>query len=181
MRAAQAKRRSPCWPGCSGEPMVSETDFLLHSLLLGVFITFVYDLLRIFRRVVPHARFMVSLEDLGFWVYCGAQVFLLMYRESNGTLRWFAVFGALSGMVSYKKIVSPWLVKYASLGLGKALGFLGKALKWLCRPIGFLCRKAGKNASRAGGRLHRLGKKFGRAVKMRLTFFLKVFKMNLKA
>ena len=67
--------------------MVDENVFLLHSLLMGIFITFVYDLLRIFRRVAPHGQFLVSLEDLAFWVYCGGEVFLLMYRESNGTLR----------------------------------------------------------------------------------------------
>ena len=83
--------------------MVSENVFLLHSLVLGIFVTFVYDLLRIFRRVVPHASLVMSLEDFAFWVYCGAEVFLLMYRESNGTLRWFAVLGALAGMLCYKR------------------------------------------------------------------------------
>ncbi|MDE6168338.1 MAG: spore cortex biosynthesis protein YabQ, partial [Acetatifactor sp.] len=48
--------------------MASENEFLLHALLMGIFITFVYDLLRIFRRVVPHKAFFVSLEDLAFWI-----------------------------------------------------------------------------------------------------------------
>ena len=153
----------------------------MHSLLMGIFITFVYDLLRIFRRVVPHARLLVSLEDLAFWVYCGAEVFLLMYRESNGTLRWFAVLGALAGMFFYKKMVSPLFVKYTSLLLGKALELLGRILKWLCRPFCFAGRKTGSAARRVGGRLRRRMKKIRRAIKLRLTYFLKVFKMNLKA
>ena len=153
----------------------------MHSLLMGIFITFVYDLLRIFRRVVPHARLLVSLEDLAFWVYCGAEVFLLMYRESNGTLRWFAVLGALAGMFFYKKIVSPLFVKYTSLLLEKVLKLLGRILKWLCRPFCFAGRKTGSAARRAGGRLRRRMKKIRRGIKLRLTYFLKVFKMNLKA
>ena len=160
---------------------MNENIFLMHSLLMGIFITFVYDLLRIFRRVVPHARLFVSLEDLAFWVYCGAEVFLLMYRESNGTLRWFAVLGALAGMFFYKKIVSPLFVKYTSLLLGKALELLGRILKWLCRPFCFAGRKTGSAARRAGGRLRRRMKKIRRGIKLRLTYFLKVFKMNLKA
>lgn len=160
---------------------MNENIFLMHSLLMGIFITFVYDLLRIFRRVVPHARLLVSLEDLAFWVYCGAEVFLLMYRESNGTLRWFAVLGALAGMFFYKKIVSPLFVKYTSLLLGKALELLGRILKWLCRPFCFAGRKTGSAARRAGGRLRRRMKKIRRGIKLRLTYFLKVFKMNLKA
>lgn len=160
---------------------MSENIFLLHSLALGAFVTFVYDLLRILRRVIPHAPMVVSLEDLAFWVYCGAEVFLLMYRESNGTLRWFAVLGALAGMFIYKKAVSPLLVKYASFLLGKLLELLGALLGWLWKPFRFAGKQAGRAAHKTGGRLGRRMKKTMRAAKLRLTFFLKVFKMNLKA
>ena len=78
--------------------MVSENEFLIHALLLGVYITFVYDWLRIFRRVMCHSSFFVFIEDMGFWAYCAQKVFLLMYHESDGTLRWFAVLGAFAGM-----------------------------------------------------------------------------------
>ena len=50
--------------------MASENEFLLQAFLTGIYITFVYDLLRIFRRVVPQGTFMVSLEDILFWIYC---------------------------------------------------------------------------------------------------------------
>lgn len=136
--------------------MTNEYQFLQYSLFTGIFITFVYDLLRIFRRVVPHRLFFVSLEDLAFWIYCAAEVFLLMYRVSNGTLRWFAVIGALTGMFLYIKLVSPLFVKYVSLVLNKITGFAGKILKWLCRPFGSACAKAGRGARRAGGRAGRL-------------------------
>lgn len=160
--------------------MVSENEFLLHSLCMGVFILFLYDCLRILRRVLPHARFVVPLEDLAFWVYCGAQVFLLMYHESNGTLRWFAVLGALVGMFLYRKWISPLFVKYISMLLSRILCLAGKLLGWLLKP--FLCvgRKTGRALGKAHGRFRRSMKKAGRAVKRRLTFFLKLFKMNLK-
>ena len=48
---------------------------MLHSFLLGVIITFIYDLFRIFRRIIPHGWFLLSLEDLVFWVLA-TQVFL---------------------------------------------------------------------------------------------------------
>lgn len=160
--------------------MGSENVFLLHALLMGIFITFVYDLLRVFRRVIPHAAFFVSLEDIIFWIYCGAEVFLLMYHEGNGSLRWFAVMGALAGMFFYKKLISGLFVKYVSLALGKALEVLGKILKFLCRPFGFVGRKAGKTARKAGGKAHRLLHRIKRAIKNRLTIFLKLLKINLK-
>ena len=160
--------------------MASENEFLLYSLFTGIFITFVYDLIRIFRRVVPHRQIFVSLEDLAFWIYCAAEVFLLMYRESNGTLRWFAVIGALAGMFLYIKLVSPFLVKYASFVLIKILGFAGKAIKWLLKPFGFACRKAGRGARRAGGKAGRFMRRGKRAFKNRLTFFIKKLKIGVK-
>lgn len=78
---------------------MDENVFLLHSFLLGVGITFLYDILRILRRVFAHSTSMVSLEDLAFWIYCAGKVFLLMFHESNGNLRWFAVLGGIGGNV----------------------------------------------------------------------------------
>ena len=90
--------------------MTEEGRFMIHALLAGIVVTFSYDLLRIFRRVIPHKNFVVSLEDILFWVYCGIGVFLLMYYEGNQTLRWFAVCGALVGMCLYLRFVSPGFV-----------------------------------------------------------------------
>lgn len=154
--------------------MVSENEFLLHSLIMGVFIPFVYDILRIIRRVIPHGPFWVSVEDLGFWIYCAAEVFLLMYHESNGTLRWFAVIGAMTGIFLYKKLFSPFFVGYASRAAAWALGILGKGIRCLCRPFRYMGQKAGRGARRLAGRQKRFLKK-------KLTFFFKVIKMNLKA
>lgn len=161
--------------------MASENQFLLHALLMGIFITFIYDLLRIFRRVVPHNGFFVSAEDLLFWVYCGGEVFLLMYHESDGTLRWFAVLGALLGMLLYRKLVSPFFVKYVSMALSWVLGILRKVLGWLSRPLRFVSRQTGIAVGKARRGLGRCIRLLLRRIKNRLTFFLKAIKINLKA
>ncbi len=153
--------------------MVSENEFLLHSLIMGIFINIVYDVLRIIRRVIPHSALMVSVEDFGFWVYCGAEVFLLMYRESNGTLRWFAVIGAMAGMFLYRKLVSPFFVRYVSLVLGALAEGVVKAVSRLCRPFRKVCCRVSRRARRRVGRGRR-------ALKRRLTFFLKELKINMK-
>ena len=109
---------------------MDENVFLLHSFLLGVGITFLYDILRILRRVFAHSTSMVSLEDLAFWIYCAGKVFLLMFHESNGNLRWFAVLGALAGMYLYHRTISPFFVKYVALGLNTLLHPIRKALRF---------------------------------------------------
>lgn len=153
--------------------MADENVFLLYAVIMGIFITFVYDLLRIFRRVVPHNRFWVSLEDLGFWIYCAAEVFMLMYRESNGSLRWFAVLGAMVGMLAYKKTLSVLLVKYVSMALSKILSLLGKVLKFLFRPFAFVGKAAGKAAGKVSGKQ----KSLNNLLKKKLKLFFKMLKM----
>lgn len=161
--------------------MSNENEFLLHALYMGIFLTFTYDLLRIFRRVVPHNGFFVSMEDLLFWIYCGEEVFLLMYHESDGTLRWFAVLGAMAGMLLYRKLVSPFFVKYTSSALCRLLEFLGKVLHFLSRPLAFLLQKTSNGIKRTRRGTRRLMGRWKRSVKNRLTYFIKLLKMTIKA
>lgn len=114
---------------------MNENVFLLHAFLLGVEITFLYDILRILRRVFVHGNGMVSLEDIAFWIYCAGKVFLLMFRESNGNLRWFAVLGAVLGMYLYHRTLSPLLVKYVSGFLNMLLNPIRKALRIAVRWV----------------------------------------------
>lgn len=109
---------------------------------MGVLIPFAYDWLRILRRVVAHRQFAVALEDFFFWVICGISVFLWMYRVSNGSLRWFAVAGALTGMCLYKRLFSELLVTYIARLLKFILRILGKVLSFVSRPLRFVGRKA---------------------------------------
>ena len=89
---------------CAVSPVIAgEGVFMLHSFLLGVIITFIYDLFRIFRRIIPHGCSCVSLEDLVFWVLATAGIFYMLYYENNGMFRWFSVIGAGTGMFLYKK------------------------------------------------------------------------------
>lgn len=156
--------------------MENENIFLLYALLMGIFITFVYDILRIFRRVIPHGIFWVSIEDIGFWIYCGVKVFLLMYHESNGTLRWFAVLGALVGMLLYKKLISGFFVKGASFLLQKLLNFLVKIGIILLKPLADLLKKAQKAAAVRKTKASQEKKHRRWQLKKKLTFLGKMLK-----
>ena len=81
-------------------PFIAEEGaFWLSSVLLGIAIAFVYDCLRVFRRVVVHGTVMISLEDLFYWVFVSFRFFYLLYAENDGTVRWFAIAGAFLGML----------------------------------------------------------------------------------
>lgn len=94
--------------------IISENLVLLYFIGMGAFIALIYDILRIFRKVVKHSHFMVSIEDLLFWCFCAIIVFILLQRENNGILRWFAILGAIIGMFIYHKLLGQYFVKYSS-------------------------------------------------------------------
>jgi spore cortex biosynthesis protein YabQ len=137
--------------------MSDENIFLFYSIYTGVYITFLYDIIRVFRRTFSHSSLMVSLEDMAFWIYCGGRVFVLMYRYSDGMLRWFAVLGALVGMSFYLKFISSFFVKYTSDLLIKIKKTIQKAVKHMLYP---------------------LKRKFFR-IKKKLTLAIKMLKMSI--
>ena len=159
--------------------MANENLFLLYALLMGIFITFLYDLLRVLRRALPHNSFWVSVEDLCFWAYCASEVFLLLYHESNGTLRWFAVLGAMAGMGLYKRLVSPFFVKYMSFLLGRMFLILGKISRFLARPFLWAVKVLKNRAGKAKKSFSSLGGRGGRLLKKKLTLLVKMLKMTL--
>lgn len=115
--------------------ILGEVDFLIRSMLLGVTITFLYDIIRIFRRVLRHRNFWVSIEDILFWIFCSLCIFYLLYQENNGMLRWFVIMGAGAGMLLYKITVSRPFVNLTVKAAGFVLKHLGKLFRFLTKPL----------------------------------------------
>ena len=155
--------------------IIDEVTFLLHSILMGIVITFVYDGFIILRRLIRHNLFLISLEDLIFWIACAIGVFYMLYEENNGILRWFAVFGAALGMAAYKKSVSPFLVKIITAVIERIFHGLFCIFRFLFKPFRF----AGGKVCGGAGAGSRKGKKAGRCLKKKLTERLNLLKITL--
>lgn len=64
----------------------------------------VYDILRLFRFLIPHNHICIAIEDLLFWMVTAVVVFLMFLEESNGSIRFFSIGAAILGM-----IIKNWL------------------------------------------------------------------------
>ena len=67
--------------------------FFLQALLAGNIVLLVYTCIRVFRRLIKHDLFFVSLEDFFFWVWAGLYLFVKIYDTSDGSIRWFFTIG----------------------------------------------------------------------------------------
>ena len=60
----------------------------MSALFLGMVLALEYDCIRIFRRVIRHKNIWVmSAEDILYWIYAAVTVFCMTYEVNDGILR----------------------------------------------------------------------------------------------
>ncbi|MBE5895367.1 MAG: hypothetical protein E7285_06835 [Lachnospiraceae bacterium] len=102
---------------------------------MGSMLMAFYDVFRIFRRVIPHNLFWISLEDFIYWVSCTILVFLVLHEENYGKWDYAVILAALTGMLSYRYLVGKWVVKPISGALRFCLMQMKKWKNRLTGPI----------------------------------------------
>ncbi|MCC8162391.1 MAG: spore cortex biosynthesis protein YabQ [Lachnospiraceae bacterium] len=127
--------------------ILDELRFFALAVLRGALILAVYDVIRIFRRVISHGVWAVALEDLFYWIATALLTFELLYRENDGAVRGYALFAIAAGMLFYHQTVSAWIVEHIA-------GILRLIFGILFAPFQFLLRKLRKFL-KLTGRFHK--------------------------
>ena len=89
-----------------------ELSVFLQAALAGNLVYLAYLVIRVFRRIVRHNLFWVSLEDALFWIAMGFYLFSEIYQTSNGTIRWYFVLGVFAGGMITHHIILKITKKY---------------------------------------------------------------------
>lgn len=110
------------------ENIIADLDLWFISIAAGLGMAFVYDLLRLFRHLVPHGRVVTDAEDLLYWTVCFFASFTLLYYGNNGIIRFAAVLGAALGMVLYSVTIGRIFVKFSFFLINKTIGVLFRLL-----------------------------------------------------
>ncbi|MBR1691355.1 MAG: spore cortex biosynthesis protein YabQ [Lachnospiraceae bacterium] len=108
---------------------------------MGIVITFIYDLIRLLREIIPHNTFFISIEDILFWIFTCCAQFLLLYKVNNGMVRWYSIAGAFLGMILYKKSIGQYMVVFLSQIIRKILHIVLRIFIYVISPIRWLIRK----------------------------------------
>ena len=75
----------------------NEISIFVSACLLGNVVSLMYYAIRVFRRIIKHTLFWVSIEDFIFWAGTGLYLIAEMYRTCAGSIRWYFVLGVLAG------------------------------------------------------------------------------------
>lgn len=78
-----------------------ELILLAEAFVLGAVLMAGYDFFRFLRRIVPHHDLVVALEDILFWAIAAVCIFILLYLENSGRIRYYAIGGCALGMMVF--------------------------------------------------------------------------------
>lgn len=89
-----------------------ELSVFLQAVLAGNLVYLTYCSIRVFRRIVAHNLFWISLEDALFWIGVGVYLFWQIYKTSNGTIRWYFALGVFAGGILTHYVISKITKKH---------------------------------------------------------------------
>ena len=96
------------------EVIIWELYALVVSFFNGVLLAWVYDNIRVFRRIRRHKTIIfMSIEDIVYGIYAGISVFLMCFRVSDGIIRGFIIMGIAVGAFLYFKFLSCFYIRWS--------------------------------------------------------------------
>lgn len=164
-------------------PVFHQGVLFLGTVAAGTALAFVYDILRVARRIVPHSSVLIHIEDFLYWLIVIAAIFGLLHFLNNGELRLFVIAGAFFGMLLYYLFISARFIKVSMTvyGLIKTAVLMVFAIisipfkaaaNILAYPAGVVRRRAGE--------FYSYEKRVYTGVKIRGKHKARKFKNNMK-
>ncbi len=123
---------------------MSQASLFINIIILGFFFGFVFDILRVFRKIVKHKTIFIHIEDLLYWMFALTVSFIFLYYNNNGEIRFYCIVGAFIGIILYFNSLSKLFMK-ASMQiyafLCKVVHFIfGIILAPLALLVGFISK-----------------------------------------
>ena len=141
----------------------AELILLGNTVMLGVRLQIVDDMLRIIQNVIHKRAGWFVAEDLLYWVYVTYRMYSFLLENNSGEVRVYLLIGLFGGMVLWEigfghmfvQTASKWLTKLLEVlktGVVKVMKFIKKILKILLKPFKisyiFSCKKLSKGGQR---------------------------------
>ena len=114
--------------------------FFLVSILFGVCLHAIYDIIRGIRRVFYHKSVFLFIEDIGFGIFTAVMAFIFLCTYNDGELRGFFFLGIVIGMILYYQLCSKFLLR--------AVIHITEKLKKIIRQFEKVCLRPGIHIKR---------------------------------
>lgn len=116
--------------------MISQQALLFFTCVkTGIVMGMLYDLIRVFRKIIPHPNWVVQIEDLLYWIACGCFSFVMIYWENYGQIRGFVFMGILIGITLYFSTASILFMNIATRVINWVKKVISKMIHFILIPI----------------------------------------------
>lgn len=93
-------------------PGIISQATLFWSVFGGaVVVWFFYDLLRLWRRILPRGTIWIGIEDIVFFCVCALIWFAILFPQSLGQLKGFMILAFGAGTLAYRMLVGRFLIR----------------------------------------------------------------------
>lgn len=118
------------------QPTVSlEVGFFLASFGVGLSAAFVYDILRISRRIIGPRDSVVTFEDIIFIISAAFLLFYAAYKKNNGEIRLQSFIGSGLGIFLYVIIIKNRFLNLSIFLIRWMTKLLEKILRIILFPV----------------------------------------------
>ncbi len=134
------------------------------SLILGLLLCMLYDIIRAYRAVGKPTVFAVFVEDIAFWIVCAFITFMFFLARTRGEIRGYVLVAELIGFIICRLTVSrllhiPMVFVFRMLAHIKRFS---ERIFTLCADfVNTLCEKSLKIIKYGAKRLKKLLKSIG--------------------
>ncbi|MDR0930964.1 MAG: spore cortex biosynthesis protein YabQ [Clostridiales bacterium] len=109
--------------------------YFFSIFVCGVVISYVFDLLRLFRRSFKISRIMLVLQDVIFWIISAIWVIQMLTVTNNGNLRIFQPLSLILGCYIYFKYIKSISDKFTIFLLKLIFNMARFIIKFIFKPI----------------------------------------------
>ena len=82
--------------------IASQTVYFLYSILFGVILSALYDIVRVLRFSGFTKLWQIILTDILYFFFCALLTFLFALPFNKGAVRYFVIFGEVVGFTLYR-------------------------------------------------------------------------------
>lgn len=118
--------------------IAQQTFVFLYSILLGVILSVIYEVIRIMRVWGINKLHQLVISDCVFMIFCGFITFLFALAFSRGYVRFYIYIGEAIGFVLYRYTIGELTARLYSpiiFGIKKILDFICKVFKKLSEKL----------------------------------------------
>jgi len=130
--------------------MADQARFFLWTMILGAASGAVFDVFRIFRRIIKHPDFLTQIEDLLYWLFISVLIFYFILYHNSGEVRIYAIIGVFAGMCLYFATLSRLVMKVSVFLIDLVKKIILTTVNILLLPIKLIIRLLSYPARRLG-------------------------------